>query len=405
VRLNILTIYLKEMKEVLRDRRTLVFMLIMPTVLMPLLMYLLIGFVVKADQKARTEELPYAVFGAENLPILAGEFTGEKGFKKVTIESRDKIASAIEQNKIKFALVIPEKAREQLEEGGQIAVQLFYNNASMASMVRNRAGDVVEKVGTKFRSDRLASLGMETSEQQENLIKPIIIREKGTAKKREMLGERLGGILPYLFIIFCLMGSMYPAIDLGAGEKERGTLETLLLSPIRRRQIVLGKFFVVFTTGVTAALLSITSIGVMLSIKVRDIPGDLELHRVFASVSVIDLIMIGAMLVPTAAIFASLLLSISIYAKSFKEASSYCGPLNFLAIIPAFIAMLPVVKLDWYWAMVPITNISLAIKELIKGTMDYRMLIAILGSSFIIAGALLIFCTKWFERESVLFRE
>jgi sodium transport system permease protein len=403
--LNILTIYLKEMKEVLRDRRTLVFMLIMPTVLMPLLMYLVIGFIVKADRKAKTEELPYTIFGAEYLPELAEEFTDEADFKKVTVASKDEIASAIEQNKIKFALVIPEKARERLDEGGQVAVQLFYNNASMASMVRNRAGNIIREVNNKFRSDRLASLGIETSEQQDNLITPITIEEKGTAKEREMLGERLGGMLPYLFIIFCLLGSMYPAIDLGAGEKERGTLETLLLAPIKRRQIVLGKFFVVFTTGVTAALLCITSIGIMLSIVVKDIPGDLELHRVFASVSVIDLVLIAAMLVPTAAIFASVLLSISIYAKSFKEASSYCGPLNFLAIVPAAIAMLPVVKLDWYWAMVPVTNISLAIKELIKGTMDYRMLIAILGSSVVIAGALLIFCTKWFERESVLFRE
>jgi sodium transport system permease protein len=403
--LNILTIYLKEMKEVLRDRRTLVFMLIMPTVLMPLLMNLLIGFMVKADRKARTEELPYAIFGAEYLPELADGFNDEADFKKVTVESPEEIESAIEQNKIRFAIVIPEKARERLDEGGQVEVQLFYNNASMASMVRNRAGNIIRRVNNKFRSDRLASLGFETAEKQENLITPITIEEKGTAKEREMLGERLGGMLPYLFIIFCLLGSMYPAIDLGAGEKERGTLETLLLAPIRRYQIVLGKFFVVFTTGVTAALLCITSIGITLSIKLKDIPGDLELHRVFASVSVIDLVLIAAMLIPTAAIFASVLLSISIYAKSFKEASSYCGPLNFLAIIPAIIAMLPIVKLDWYWAMVPVTNISLAIKELIKGTMDYRMLVAILGSSVVIAGALLIFCTKWFERESVLFRE
>jgi len=403
--LNILTIYLKEMKEVLRDRKTLVFMLVMPTVLVPLLMYLLIGFVVKADKKAKTEVLTFAIFGTEHLPELAEELTDEMGFMKVTVSSQDEIASAIEQNKIKFGLVIPEKARERLEKGGQVAVQLFYNNASVASMVRNRAGDVIRQVGRQFRSNRLAGLGLDTSEKQENLINPITIEDRGTAEKREMLGERMGGILPYLFIIFCLMGAMYPAIDLGAGEKERGTLETLLLAPIQRHQIVLGKFLVIFTTGVTAALLSITSIGIMLTITVKQIPGELELHDVFASVSVVDLVLIAAMLIPMAAIFASLLLSISIYAKSFKEASSYCGPLNFLAIIPAFIAMLPIVKLDWYWAMVPITNISLAIKELIKGTMDYKMLIAILGSSVIIAGALLIFCTKWFEREAVLFRE
>ncbi|MHC4596984.1 MAG: ABC transporter permease, partial [Planctomycetota bacterium] len=74
-------------------------------------------------------------------------------------------------------------------------------------------------------------------------------------------------------------------------------------------------------------------------------------------------------------------------------------------IIPALVGLLPWVELDWIRAMVPITNISLAIKELVKGTMNYQMLVAILGSSFIIAGALLVFCTKWFEREAVLFRE
>jgi sodium transport system permease protein len=145
----------------------------------------------------------------------------------------------------------------------------------------------------------------------------------------------------------------------------------------------------------------------MLATKGQEITG--ELGEVIASVSVVDLVLIAAMLIPTAAMFAALLLSVSIYAKSFKEASAYCGPLNFLVIMPAIIAILPIVKLDWYWAMVPITNISLAIKELIKGTMNYEMLIAILGSSVgssvIIAGAFLFFCTRWFEREAVLFRQ
>jgi len=67
--------------------------------------------------------------------------------------------------------------------------------------------------------------------------------------------------------------------------------------------------------------------------------------------------------------------------------------------------MLPTVKLNWYWAIVPVTNISLAIKELIKGTMNYEMFIAILGSSAVIAVACLVFCARWFQREAVLFRE
>jgi len=403
MRLNILTIYLKEMKEVLRDRKTLIFMVVLPILVVPLLMNVMIGFIVKAEKKAQTETLTFAIFGAEHLPDLANAFSEEEGFEKVDIPTQEAIAPAIEENKIKFGLVIPQTTREQIESGEQVAVQFYYNNASVTSKVKNRAGKVIREFGERCRSERLAGLGLDTPQEQEHLLNPITIEEHNTADMREVLGERVGGMLPYLFIIFCFMGALYPAIDLGAGEKERGTLETLLLVPIPRYQIVLGKFFVIFTTGVTAALLCLTSLGVMLAVKVQEITG--ELGEVIASVSVVDLVLIAAMLIPTAAMFAALLLSVSIYAKSFKEASAYCGPLNFLVIMPALIAMLPIAKLDWYWAMVPITNISLAIKELIKGTMNYEMLIAILGSSVIIAGAFLFFCTRWFEREAVLFRQ
>jgi len=403
MRLNILTIYLKEMKEVLRDRKTLIFMVVLPTLVVPVLLNVMIGFLVRAEKKAQTEILTFAIFGAEHLPDLANAFSEEEGFEKVNILTQEAIASAIEENKIKFGLIIPQTTREQLERDEQVAVQFYYNNASATSKVKNRAGKVIREFSERYRSERLAGLGLDTPQEQEHLLNPVTIEEHNTADLREVLGERVGGMLPYLFIIFCFMGAMYPAIDLGAGEKERGTLETLLLAPIPRYQIVLGKFFVIFTTGVTAALLCLTSLGVMLAAKGQEITG--ELGEVIASVSVVDLVLIAAMLIPTAAMFAAVLLSVSIYAKSFKEASAYCGPLNFLAIVPAFIAMLPIVKLDWYWAMVPITNISLAIKELIKGTMNYEMFTAILGSSVVIAGAFLFFCSRWFEREAVLFRQ
>jgi len=403
MRLNILTIYLKEMKEVLRDRKTLIFMVALPTLVVPVLLNVMIGFIVRAEKKALMETLTFAIFGAEHLPDLANAFSEEEGFEKVDIPTQEAIASAIEENKIKFGLVIPQTAREQIESGEQVAVQFYYNNASVTSKVKNRAGKVIREFSERYRSNRLAGLGLDTPQKQKHLLNPITIEEHNTADMREVLGERVGGMLPYLFIIFCFMGALYPAIDLGAGEKERGTLETLLLAPIPRYQIVLGKFFVIFTTGVTAALLCLTSLGFMLAAKGQEITG--ELGEIIASASVVDLVLIAAMLIPAAAMFAALLLSVSIYAKSFKEASAYCGPLNFLVIVPAFIAMLPIVKLDWYWAMVPITNISLAIKEIIKGTMNYEMLIAILGSSIVIAGAFLFFCTRWFEREAVLFRQ
>lgn len=403
MRLDFATVYFKEMREMLRDKRTLVFMVLLPTLVVPLLMNLLVGFAVKAEKKAATEMLSYAAVGAEYLPELDEAFSTHEAFEKVELSPGEEIESAINDGRIRFALVIPKASSELLERGEQIAVKLYYNNASVTSRVGSRASRIIGEFGKTCQSRRLAALGVTDSNDQQKLLRPVTIEHISTADMREDVGEKVGGMLPYLFIIFCFVGSMYTAIDLGAGEKERGTLETLFLAPVRRRDIVIGKFLVVFTTGFTAAMLCLTSIGVTLATKGKDIAG--PLGEMMASVGVTDLVLLAGMLIPTAAIFAALLLSVSIYARSFKEASSYCGPLNMLVIMPAIIAILPGVRLNWRWALVPVTNISLAVKEIVKGTMDYRMLTVILGSSVVIAVGLLIFCTKWFERESVIFRE
>jgi sodium transport system permease protein len=400
---NVLTIYLKEMKEVMRDRRTLVFMLLMPTVIVPVLMNALIGFTMHMEKKARTETLAYAIFGGENLPQVREAFEKEGGFEKVDIASANDINTAIASGKIKFAIVIPEASGQQIEESNQATIRLYYNNASAASMAKSRAAKVIYNLGEQLRSERLEKLGFAGQQSREGLLNPIVIEECGTANMREIFGERLGGVLPYIFIIFSFMGSLYVAIDVGAGEKERGTLETLLLAPVPRRQIVLGKFLVLFTTGVTSALLCLASIGLILSTKGKEVTG--AMREVLLSFNLIDILLVGAMLIPMAAIFSSLLLSLSIYARSYREAGAYCGPLNLLVIIPAVIAMLPGVELNWVTAMVPVMNISLAIKELLKGTMNYLILAGILGSTFLAAGALLAFTTWWFGREAVLFRE
>jgi sodium transport system permease protein len=212
----------------------------------------------------------------------------------------------------------------------------------------------------------------------------------------------IGGFLPYILLMVCLMAAMYPAIDLGAGEKERGTLETLLLAPIPRTQLVLAKFLVLFSVGLCSALLMVASMGVVLSVFGERFEGGLAL--MVRAVGAGDLAMVALMLVPTAAIFASILLAISIWSKSYKEASGLISPLMMLVIVPIVVAMLPGVELNWFWSMVPLTNVSLAMKELVKGTMDYRMFAAILLSTTLMAGFLLAWCRRWFNREDVLFR-
>ena len=396
------TVFFKEMKDVLRDRKTLLLMIVLPIVVVPLLLNLLIGFVIKKEQEAKTEVLEYVVFGDEFAPELAKTFEAANGFKKVTLGSPDELVAAIREDRIDFGLVIPEKTAAQLSGQEQASIELHFDNASMGSKVEDRVQDLVEKFNDGLTAARLAKLGVPSGQKQKSLLEPVRLRKQGTGKIREVIGDRIGGMVPYFFIAFCFMGVVYPAIHLGAGEKERGTLETLLLAPIPRHQVVLGKFLAVFCGGIIAVLLNLASLGTWLAIKAGELRG--IIGTLIGSIDLLDLVLLALMLIPVAAMFAALLLSISIFARNSAEASTLISPFGIVLIVPAALAMLPGVELNWFWALVPVTNVSLAMKELLKGTMDYTMLLAIFASSTLIAGGLLFFCAKWFNRESVLFR-
>ncbi len=398
----ILTVFRKELREVLRDRKTLIFMLALPVLLVPLLGNFAIDFATKANQDAMSKTLTFTVFGDDTLPGsshgLGQAFTEELGFEQTQLNSIDEVATTIASEKLDFALVI-------VPAGGEaqpLTVELHYDNASTSSKVKQRVSVVLDAIEVEMRDAKLSALGLATPEERALVRDPLVLEEHGTADRRQVMGETVGGLLPYLFIIFCYLGSLYPAIDIGAGEKERGTLETLLLAPVPRHQVVLGKFLVIFAAGVAAATLSVSSLGIWLATKGGAVDG--VFGEVIRSVGVGDLLMIGVMVLPLASVFAAVLLSVSIYAKSFKEAQSYAAPLQMIFVLPAVAAMLPGVELDWGTAMIPITNVALATKELVKGTMDPTLLVAILSSNIALALVLLVFCTKWCKRENVLFR-
>ena len=126
--------------------------------------------------------------------------------------------------------------------------------------------------------------------------------------------------------------------------------------------------------------------------------------KTMSTLGVADLLLILMMLVPLSAIFASLLLSLSIYARSFKEAQNYMSPLSILMFVPLAAAMMPGVELTGKTALIPVMNVALAIKELIKGTADGTMIALIFGATVALAAALIAFCVHWFQQEKVLFR-
>jgi sodium transport system permease protein len=217
-----------------------------------------------------------------------------------------------------------------------------------------------------------------------------------------MIGSPFGGAVPYVIILFCFLGAMYPAIDLGAGEKERGTLETLLTTPVDRFGILVGKFGVIVLIGLFSALVSILG----LYIGVRQ-SGHLQPEMFDSIVKLLGIetiLLILGLLVPLTVFFAGLLLCASLLARSFKEAQSLMTPLNLAVLLPVAIALLPGVTLDWKTALIPVLNASLATKEIIRGEIDGKDL-GLVYASLTVYALLAIGGTRWmFSRESIIFR-
>ena len=198
------------------------------------------------------------------------------------------------------------------------------------------------------------------------------------------------------------MGAMYPALDLGAGEKERGTIETLLISPAGRLEILLGKFCVISLSGFLSAISGI--IGLLVGLQfMTELP--MEIITTMKSIIEIKTIaLILSLIVPVSIFFSAVLLSISFYAKSFKEAQSLVTPINILILFPALIGLIPGVELTWKTALIPIVNIALVTKEIIAETVSSFLLLEVYGSMIILAVVGLFFTRWWFNREEVIFR-
>jgi sodium transport system permease protein len=398
-------IFKKELLELIRDRKTLFFMVALPIVVFPLLFGGVLYFTSQAMSDAQTKNLDYAIVGQQYAPDLVEQFKTVENLSlqalDADISGEEALKSVVKDGTLDFVIEIPSNYSPKIENSGQIVFKIYLNDAELNS-VQSRLNEVINSVEETFQREAFARIGMD-EQQQKTLLDPMVIEKINVADEREKVGALIGGMIPYILFLLCLQGAMLPAADIGAGEKERGTLETLLLSPVSRTDIVMGKFFTIATAGVVTSLVTVLSMAVW-TIVLSQGMAITFVTDFMASIGVVDVLLVFLMLVPIVSMFASVLLSLSIYARSYKEAQGYMTPLVFIVILPVIIAAVPGIELKGIWAWVPLTNVALAIKELIKGTMDYLQLFAIFGSSVIIAGALIAFCVYWFKQEKVLFR-
>ena len=391
-------IFKKELKDMLRDRRTIFFMLVMPFLVIFLIFNLSMRLGMDMEKRAQEKELKVAVFSAVPLPAFVNLLQSMEKVKIDTRVPRTEINQAVNDGRLDFVVSFPEDFSENLDREGTSEVPVYYKaSTSENEQALVRIHKVLEEYGKQ-----LLKLRLEKKKLTAAFVEPLRIDDHDVSSVREKIGQRLGGMFPYFFVIFCFLGAMAPAIDLAAGEKERGTMETLLVSPASRLQIVVGKFLVVTASGIFTALSSVLWLFLMFR-QSKTVPPEI-LSGILKVIEWKSLLLLFSMIIPLCAFFAAILLSVSVFAKSYKEAQSIIAPLNIMIIIPVLIGIFPGIKLNALTALIPILNISLATKEIIAGTIAPLLMAEVYLVLFGLAALGLIFCARWFNREAVIFR-
>jgi len=315
--------------------------------------------------------------------------------------ARRAAAESITSQRIHARLRVPSRVDGKVvERDDTVEIEIEWDSTwPLSDEAHRRLSAAVGVANRSLRSARLAR-----AELPDSLIEPIDSKDQNVAPPEKEKLNFIGGFLPYILILMCFLGGNSPAVDLGAGEKERLTLETLLVTPVRRTEIATAKFLVVFVCAMTAAVVATASLAYTFQSGLMSpkLAAGLKID-----VGPVTVALALALVVPLAAVFAAILLSLSIYAKSFKEASSYMAPVQMLIIVPSALSMIPTVQLDRVTACIPVVNVTLGLREVLTlggKTPPWTELGIIVGSSLLLALLALKFCANRFSREDVLFR-
>lgn len=392
------TVYRKELLDTLRDRRTLISSILIPLLMFPVLIIGVGALSVVVITKARKQNPAVMILSAEHAPELARRI-GKDREMEVVPAAADYVQQ-INDKKLRVAIEFPPRLEASIVSNPGMPQRVniyFYDGEFRSENIARRLERLIETYNQETLKSRVTSRGMTEAQ-----LTPFTLERNNVASAEKVTGNILGLILPYFIIILSLTGAMYPAIDLTAGEKERGTIETMLASPAGRTEIVAGKFLLVVTVSLVTTALSLVSFAITV------LGGATLLARVSSrltlAVSTQAMAAVFFLILPLAIFFAAALIAIASYARNYREAQTYVGPLMFLVIIPALFGMTPGIELTPKLALVPILNISLVAREIFAGVYPWKFIGLIFGSTAVLAAAAIWFAVRQFNREEVMFR-
>lgn len=384
-------VFWKELKDLFRDRKTIITGILIPLLIYPLL-FSVIGFSMDKSMEQVEDNLTVAIVD-QGHSALSGYLKGQEMIKPV--ESTDIIAD-VKSGKILVGVYIPAGFDAEVEAENPVKLLLTYDNASQNSqMAMSIVSGFIDAYAKTIVEQRLAARDISG-----DLLTPVEIETKTLVAEEKGFGTfMLSLMLPLMLVVFSITGPMAAAVDLGAGEKERGTLEPLLTTQASRLSLLWGKYASITVMGLLTTLASM--MGLFLSMQQS---GGL-FQGGSVSLQPLTIALIGLVTLLMTMVFGALELAISIYARSFKESQTYNSPLIMVSFIPTYATyMLDAKNIETFYFHIPLANISCILKEFLAGIYNYAHIgITFAWIAVYIVGAVL-FARYMFSRESVVFR-
>lgn len=392
---NFFTVLKKELLDIVRDKKTLVFTLILPILIYPLMFKFMSSSMNQAQESAQ-KEINIYIDGDKDSQI-AKAITTLDNIKIIDVKSPEE---SLKSGDIQLIVSIPNNFDENILNGQNDKIQILIDEESNKSMIASSIiSDIYENYKNTIIEQRLLEKGLDSS-----ILKPFEIEVKsGINENNEDINSGASMLLtmiPTLIVILMVSSTVGMAADLGAGEKERFTFEPLLSTAAKRSSLLWGKITALCTISFIALIANLLVMVFSMQKFMSFGEGNIDFN--LSIVTILGMLIVGSLLLIT---LAALQISVSIYARSTKEANSYLAAITMPTMILSFIPyMMDAKSINPAFFNIPITNAICLMKEFTVNIFDIKHILIVLIWHIVYIGLSITFAKYMFSKEEVIFR-
>src|SRR5215468_10951709 len=389
----VLHIFRKDLVETLRDRRTVVMAFVVPALIYPLL-FTLLGSVA-SDKRGELERTRVRVAAWGPVPPSSLQAVEQQARAEI-VDRREQpppnpeseARALVASKKVHVVLLTPSGA-----SGASIPIRVLSDSTDVDSdAMERRVSRALADHDAELLRQRMTALGQDAA-----AARPLDVREEDLADAARRGASFAAALLPYLLLVLVATSGFYAALDLTAGEKERGTLQTLLTAPVRSVEIVAGKYLAVLALTLAATVCNLGSIALTLSRATAAMETGARFSLGLSSAGAIFLTVL-----PAALLIVALLMAIGVLARSYREGQSYLMPLLLLVMVAGFASFLPGAELSAGTALVPLLNVTLLVHDILIGKAGAGQVMVVWAVSLAWAVLGILLAARVFQTEQVL---